>query len=226
MFMQYINSPSIVKELGRAKGVSRKDYWKSKHQVGYELSRRFGAIAAAGDRHLAEFVPWFLTERDSCLKWGFALTPYSYRISRFNKTPKDYAKILRSGKYPEIYSSGEEYINQMLAVLGKATFVTNVNLPNRGQHLGLPLGAVVETNAVFAAGGATPVNSGALPEGVNTLVYRHVVNQETLIKAVSEKNEALAFRAFLNDALVSRLSADTAWKLFKAMVKKTNFNFK
>jgi len=226
MFMKYINTPEVVNMLGKAKNVDRSKYWQSRRHVCYELSRRFGAIAAAGDRHLAEFVPWFLTGRDSCLRWGFGLTPYSYRLKRFKEAPLQFRKELRSGKFPEIYSSGEEYMNQMLAVLGKTTFVTNVNLPNRGQHLGLPLGVVVETNAVFTSEGASPVNSGMLPEGVNTLVYRHVVNQESLVKAVRTGDEGLAFRAFLNDALVSRLSTDTAWKLFKTMVKKTNFNFK
>ena len=107
----------------------------------------------------------------------------------------------------------------------KTTFVTNVNMPNCGQHAGLPLGAVVETNAVFSEGGASPVYSGGLPDGVNTLVYRHVVNQETLVKAVVSRSKELAFRAFINDVLVSRLPTLKAQELFESMIKKTRFKF-
>ena len=226
LFMKHVNDPKIVSKFGKVIGLTREgSMWKNAHQVGYELSRRFGVIAAAGDRHLSEFVPYFLTDRDSCLKWGFGLTPYSYRINRFRNAPKQTAKVLKSGIYPEINASGEEYMNQMLAVLGKTTFVTNVNMPNCGQHAGLPLGAVVETNAVFSEGGASPVYSGGLPDGVNTLVYRHVVNQETLVKAVVSRSKELAFRAFINDVLVSRLPTLKAQELFESMIKKTRFKF-
>ena len=225
LFMEYISSPGIVKKLGRSKR-DRSLYFGSEHQVCYELSRRFGAIAAAGDRHLAEFVPWFLTDRYACSRWGFGLTPYSYRKERFKDAPVQFAKTLKSGVHPDIWASGEEYMNQMLAVTGKTVFVTNVNLPNNGQHLELPLGAVVETNAVFSSDGVNPVSSGALPEDVTPLVLRHVINQETLLNSVLTKNEDLAFRAFVNDPLVGRIPIDKAWKLYKTMLKKTGFRFK
>ncbi|MFH1074044.1 MAG: alpha-glucosidase/alpha-galactosidase [Candidatus Firestonebacteria bacterium] len=225
MFMKYINSSEVVKKLGKLKG-NKSLYFDNKYQVCYELSRRFGAIAAAGDRHLAEFVPWFLTDKHSCRRWGFGLTPYSYRIKRFKSLPVRFAKILRSGKYPDIRNSGEEYISQMSAVFGKTTFVTNVNLPNTGQHLGLPLGAVVETNAVFSSNGVKPIASGALPKEVTPLVLRHVLNQEALLESVLTKNKELAFRAFVSDPLVGRISLNEAEKLFETMINKTNFKFK
>jgi alpha-galactosidase len=134
--------------------------------------------------------------------------------------------ILKAGFYKDLKDSGEEYINQMLAILGKTKFVTNVNIPNVGQHDGIPLGAVVETNAHFSSAGVKPVYSGALPPLVNQLVMRHVTNQEALVKAVRTKNEDLAFSAFVNDPLTSRIALDDAWKLFKTMVKKTKFSFK
>ncbi|MFH1075074.1 MAG: alpha-glucosidase/alpha-galactosidase [Candidatus Firestonebacteria bacterium] len=226
MYLEHVNSPKVVNKFGKSKGIKKEQYFKSESQVCKILTKRFGAIAAAGDRHLAEFVPWFLLDKNSCRRWGFNLTPFSYRIKRFKEVPVQFAKTLKLGKHQDLYGSGEEYINQMMAVTGKTTFVTNVNLPNSGQHLGLPLGAVVETNAVFSSAGVSPVSSGALPDEITPLVLRHVINQETILKSVLTKNEDLAFRAFASDPLVGKIAFDDAWKLFKTMVKKTNFKFK
>ncbi|OGF45026.1 MAG: hypothetical protein A2452_08450 [Candidatus Firestonebacteria bacterium RIFOXYC2_FULL_39_67] len=226
MYLDHVKTPKVTNKLGRSKGIKKDLYFNSESQVSNILTRRFGAIAAAGDRHLSEFVPWFLSSKDSCKRWGFNLTPYSYRIKRFKEAPIQFAKTLNSGKHQELYGSGEEYINQMIAVTGKGKFTTNVNLPNKGQHKGVPLGAVVETNAVFSSKGVKPVESGALPEEVTQLVLRHVINQETILKSVLTKNEDLAFTAFANDPLTGKIALDDAWKLFKTMIKKTNFKFK
>ena len=225
MYMEHVRSPKIVSKFGKSKGIKKDQYFSSQSQVSHYLTKTFGAIAAAGDRHLAEFVPWFLLEKNSCRRWGFNLTPFSYRTKRYRDAPIQFAKTLKSMKHQELHGSGEEYINQMMAITGKTTFVTNVNLPNKGQHLGLPLGAVVETNAVFSAAGVNPVNSGSLPEMVTPLVLRHVINQENVIKAVVTRNEELAFKAFASDPLVGHIALDDAEKLFKTMVKKTNFKF-
>ena len=46
-----------------------------------DLFRRYGYIAAAGDRHLAEFCEgkWYLKDPDTVRSWGFGLTPVSWR---------------------------------------------------------------------------------------------------------------------------------------------------
>lgn len=113
----------------------------------------------------------------------------------------------------------------MLAIVGKGMIRTNVNLPNRGQVTGIPKGAILETNAVFSQNKVEPVASGQLLPQVHSLVMRHVVNQESLIKAVFTEDKDLAFQAFLNDPLVT-LSVDDAWKLFNEMLKRTRFTFR
>ena len=223
---EHIAKPGVIRKYTKEEVCVDDNYFSSKKQVALELFRRFGILGAAGDRHLAEFVPWFFSSEDSCYRWAFRKTPYSYRINNFKKTTKELAKILKTKKFPKLRGSGEEYLNQMIAVtIGDTPFRTNVNLPNRGQVGNLPENAVVETNALFSKAGIEPINSGSLPAPVNSLVMRHVVNQETLIKAVFERNEDLAFSAFLSDPLCGRLALDDAWKLFKTMIKNTNFRF-
>ncbi len=132
---------------------------------------------------------------------------------------------MKNGTFPKLSRSGEEYLSQMLALTGQGTLKTNVNLPNCGQMQDIPANAIVETNAVFSKGKVEPVRSGRLPKNVNVLVLRHVLNQESLIKAVFTEDKDLAFQAFLNDPLVT-LSIDDVWRLFNGMLKKTHFEFK
>jgi alpha-galactosidase/6-phospho-beta-glucosidase family protein len=182
-------------------------------------------LPAAGDRHLAEFVPWFLTSAKSCYTWGFCLTPYSYRIKRWRTAPREQQRQL-DGKDPITLSgSGEEYVNQMAALIGLTSFRTNVNLPNTGQMGGMPKGALVETNALFSQDRVEPVVSGELPSAVNALIHPHVVNHELVIRAVLEGDKDMAFRAFINDPLTQRLALDDAWALFNRMLKATHFRF-
>ncbi|NOX96619.1 MAG: alpha-glucosidase/alpha-galactosidase [Nitrospirae bacterium] len=225
LLQEYMTKPRVIRKYTKREVETKKRVFIDHHQVAYELFRRFGVLAAAGDRHLAEFVPWFLTSRDSCFRWGFCLTPYSYRLQRYRDASKRFRQMMRTGKFPELSWSGEEYLNQMLALTGQGSFKTNVNLPNFGQMQNIPAGAVVETNAVFSKDRVVPVPSGALPANVNVLVLRHVLNQESLVKAVFTEDKDLAFQAFLNEPLVS-LSMDDAWKLFNTMLKKTHFEFK
>ena len=51
-----------------------------KHRIKLELFGRFGVLPAAGDRHLAEFFPGFLTEASEFGKrWGVHLTTIADR---------------------------------------------------------------------------------------------------------------------------------------------------
>ena len=53
----------------------------SAQRVKFDLFKRFGYIAAAGDRHLAEFCPgdWYLESPEQVREWKFGLTPVSWR---------------------------------------------------------------------------------------------------------------------------------------------------
>ena len=222
----HLRKPGVMRFYTEAETMRRcPTVFDSQHRVTFELLHRFGILPAAGDRHLAEFVPWFLTGEKSCLKWGFRLTPYSYRIERWNTGPRVFRRQVQGREPYEIKTSGEEYINQMAALLGLTEFRTNVNLPNRGQMGGIPAGAVVETNALFAKDSVEPIVSGALPPEVNALVYPNVINQEAVVKAALTGDKDLGFRAFASDPLMHRIPLDTAWKMFNEMLKATRFKF-
>lgn len=188
------------------------------HQVKYELLRRFGILGAAGDRHLAEFVPGFTRSPEELARWGILMTPVSMRIRRWKDAPLRTQSIME-GKQPFVIEhSGEEGVQQITSLLGLGNLMTNVNVPNVGQITNLPLGAVVETNAYFSRDSVRPITAGALPAGVLSLVSRHVSNQEMIIEAALTGDKDLAFQAIFNDPTTTA-PIDDAWAMFNEMLQ-------
>ena len=191
------------------------------NRVKFDLFKRYGLMAAAGDRHLAEFCPpWYLKSPDVVEKWKFNLTPVSWRKNDLQEKIALSNRLVKGEERVNIKASGEEGVKQIKAILGLGDFVTNVNLPNIGQIRGLPLGAVVETNAVFSTDSVRPVMAGELPPDVHNLVIRNVINQETILKAAIKKDINLAFKAFANDPLMTAGISD-AWELLRRMLENT-----
>lgn len=203
------------------KGHWMNDFFASANRVKFDLFKRYGIIAAAGDRHLAEFCPpWYLKDPETAKSWMFGLTPVSWRKENLVTRLEKSKRLLSGEEVFELAPTGEDGILQMKAIAGLGDFVTNVNLPNYGQISNLPIGAVVETNAIFSHNSVIPVQAGSLPDDVQSLVYRHVVNQETTLRAAFNKDKNLAFRAFANDPLMTANIKD-AWQLFSDMLKAT-----
>jgi len=208
---------------GLAEESTHASYFKSGERVKMDLFRRYGLIAAAGDRHLAEFCPpgWYLKTPETVTSWQFSLTPVSWRIQQREEL-KSKSKAFRNGTQTMVpEQSGEEGIRQIKALVGLGGLVTNVNLPNRGQMPGFPDDAVVETNAFFSRDSVQPVITEGLPCPLRNLTLQHVENQEGIIDAAMERNLEAAFLVFLNDPLVRAISREDAHKLFTYMTEKT-----
>ncbi len=194
------------------------DWFRSAEQVKFTLFQRFGLLAAAGDRHLVEFLPGFISSEETLYRWGVIRTPVSWRIERWHSAPQ----ILRqrmSGRQPlELKASGEEGVGQIKALVGLGDVVTNVNLENCGQVNNLPVGAVVETNAHFSRDQIRPLSAGALPLGLASLLARHCANQEMILSAALSGNRDLAFQAVYNDPTTC-LPIDAAWEMFTRLLQ-------
>ncbi|WP_274653490.1 alpha-glucosidase/alpha-galactosidase [Paenibacillus humicola] len=197
-------------------------HFSSAYRVQFDLFRRYGIIAAAGDRHLAEFMPlgWYLKDPETVKSWKFSLTPIESRMQKQEELTIRSKRLAAGEESLQLKHSGEEGIRMIKALLGLGDFVTNVNVPNEGQIKGLPLGSVVETNALLIRDNVKPVLAGQLPVDVENLVARHIRNQETVLKAALLKDHSLAFRALLNDPLVS-IGIGAAEQLFDRMLQNT-----
>ena len=190
-------------------------------KVTFDLFRRFGYISAAGDRHLAEFCPgkWYLESPERVKEMKFGLTPVSWRKEDLQNRLKRSREIL-DGDEIKLWNTGEEGVNQMRALLGLCDLITNVNIPNRGQIPNLPLGAVVETNAIFRSGQLDPVFAGEIPAQIYPLVSRVCAEQEAVFDAISRRDIEAIFSAFASDPLVT-CGIEDARKMFDEMVNNT-----
>lgn len=198
------------------------NFFKSEDKVKMDLFWRYGYIAAAGDRHLAEFCEgkWYLESPERAKEMHFGLTPVAWRKQDLKERLAKSARLISGEEEVEVKTTGEEGINQIRALLGLCDLVTNVNIPNEGQIPNLPMGAVVETNAVFRANSLKPVFAGAIPQSIYPLISRASGEQEIVFEGIKERDLEKIFSGFANDPLVT-CGMENARKLFIEMCENT-----
>ncbi len=193
------------------------------NKVKLNLYQRFGALAAAGDRHLAEFVSnqWYTQNPETVKQWAFNLTTVDFREERQKERIEESIEMAEGRKTFVLKHSGEEAVELMKALLGFGTMVSNVNLPNQGQMPQMPLGAIVETNCVFSNDQVKPVLSNPLPKGALNLVLQNSTNIELAYEGIKERNLQKIYNAFENQPLCAHLSMNDTQELFKRMCLNT-----
>ncbi|MDW2799851.1 alpha-glucosidase/alpha-galactosidase [Clostridium boliviensis] len=195
------------------------------HRVKFDLFRRYGLIAAAGDRHLAEFMPGtdYLKDPETVTSWKFGLTTVDWRKNDLKKRLAKSSRLAAGEEEIELKPSGEEGILLIKSLCGLERTISNVNIPNSYlQITNLPADAVVETNAVFSRDSIKPVIAGTIPENVLELIKPHTDNHERILKAALSCDRTLVCDAFLNDPLVKgRVSDDEVKSLVDDMIENT-----
>ncbi|MBC8586137.1 family 4 glycosyl hydrolase [Youxingia wuxianensis] len=194
-----------------------------KHRIKFDLFLRYHKIAAAGDRHLAEFCPgqWYLDNPDVVKQWGFGLTTVPARREEYQERYENAMAVINGTREFHPEESGEEGVHQMKALMGMGDLVTNVNLPNQGQVSDLPLGRIVETNAHFTSGKITPVIAGELGGVPHAMTIRVSDNFDQVVTSCLKDDLSGCLSAFQNDQLVTRISHGQAEEMFMAMLKNT-----
>ena len=175
------------------------------HRVKFDRFNRYGRIAAAGDRHLAEFMPGneYLNDPETVASWKFGLTTVDWRKADLQNRLAKSHRLLAGEEEVELKPTGEEGILLIKALCGLGRVVSNVNVPNTALQIpNLPAEAVVETNALFERDAIRPVMAGSLPEEVRQLILPHVRNHERILKAALTCDRELVVQAFLDDPLV------------------------
>lgn len=176
-----------------------------RHVLALTFLDRFGALPAAGDRHVAEFVPWALTESS---RWGAA---YNVELTAMSDRRADQAGYIADAdawlagtKDLQTWASGE------LPALVIDSLVTGtprelpVNIPNAGQVPDVPDGAVVESICVVDEQGVRHRDRAVLPPALAELVRRHSAVTELTLDAALAGDRGLASSAFLLDPLAGR----------------------
>lgn len=201
----------------------KRDTFAYANRVKMNMYRTFGALGAAGDRHLVEFMnnQWYLADRETIEYWKFALTTVDFRIKQMEERIAESIALAEGSKAVEVKKSDEEAVELMKALLGFETRVSNVNMPNRGQMKDMPLGAIVETNAVFSNNNVSPVTAAPLPTAAKNLVLRGLYNIEDCYEGIRERSFGKIFTSFINQPLCANLSKRRAYELFSKMVVNT-----
>jgi alpha-galactosidase/6-phospho-beta-glucosidase family protein len=168
-----------------------------------ELCGLYGHLPAAGDRHLCEFVPGYLSDEKERERLDLRVTTVDVRRERLAADRESVRRMVRGDEPIPAGPSREEISDIIAAVWTGEDSVNIVNLPNAGQVRDLPLGAVVETYGALNGTGASGIVFGELPPPVAALVHPHVFNQEATVQAGLTGDRDLAFRTFVNDPLVA-----------------------
>ena len=184
--------------------------------IKFELYDRYKALPAAGDRHLAEFLngKWYLSSPEAVEKKHFSLTSVDWRIEELQKKIDTTKRIAKGEEECPFESSHEEGVRQIKAILGLGDLVSNVNLPNSGQMKGYPLGAIVETNAIFSKDSVKPLNAMPLPVEVDAMIIKHVYHHEAFIKALRNRDIDLVKAIIADDPQCGGVSFEDVSRVF------------
>lgn len=180
----------------------------SSDQVKFSLFDLYGAMPYPGDRHLVEFVPNFLSEKNQHgADYGVELTSVEDRQTVWMNHFKARIAEWTSGDDTSVPRElSEESVAPILAaLLGGEPTIQPVVYPNQGQIADLPAGSAVETLATFSSDRLSPHPSGPLPEPIRALVYKHCLIQDLTVDAALEGSRDKVVQAMVADPLNSRL---------------------
>jgi alpha-galactosidase len=176
------------------------------HQLKLALLDRYGALPGAGDRHVAEFFPWVLTEESAWGKaWGVELTSIADRVRDDADYRAEIQQIIDGEKPVPAWQSGE----MVAPIIDSLTTGTHrelpLNLPNAGQAPYLPADVVVETMCVVDGDGIRGRDAVVPPAPCAEWTRRHVAVQELTVQAAVSGDANLALAAMALDPLGGRI---------------------
>ena len=190
---------------GQPEPFSKADFAR-RHVLSLTLFDRFGALPAAGDRHLAEFMPSILTEASGWGKaWGIELTPISRRQEHQEGYIRDVEAVVDRSAELSTYPSGELVAPVIDSLITGVRREVPLNLPNVGQCPDLPLESVVEAICVVDDEGMRGRDAAHAPAPLAELLRRHVAVQELTIEAALRADAKLFRSALALDPLAGRL---------------------
>lgn len=174
------------------------------HQLKTELLRRFGVLPAAGDRHLAEFLPGFVTEDSGWgERWGVKLTTIADRERGQAAHVDAFEALLAADEIPR-HPSGEMLAPLIDSMLRDVPRSLPLNVPNAGQCPDLPADAVVESMCTVDASGIQGGEPVVAPPGLAEHLRRVAAAQELTVEAAVRGDREAAVEAMLADPLAGR----------------------
>jgi alpha-galactosidase/6-phospho-beta-glucosidase family protein len=205
-------SMDLPEEMGIPK-ISPGDKWTkgdliAHNRVKLELFRRFGALPAAGDRHLVEFFAGFLTDESGWgRRWGVELTSIEARERSEKQYVAEFEAQLASPEV-SIWPSGELVAPLVDSLITGTARPMPLNIPNSGQCPDLPADVVVESICVGDADGVRGRDRAAAPRFMAEQLRRVSASQELTVEAGLSGSRSKVTEAMLLDPLAGRIDLD------------------
>ncbi len=190
----------------------------SNMRVSASLFKVFGAYPAPGDRHVAEFVPYFLN-RDSDYGKRYDLS----LMQAYGQSPEHWEEIKNhlDGYMPvdRYLKRSDEMAISLIEALGSSNWTMKavkndnphfgvvryfdaVNIPNYGLVTNLPEGSILEIPAIVRNNAVRGVFIGDIPPGIATMISQRIYQQNLTMEAALSGDRRLALQAMLLDPLV------------------------
>ena len=187
------------------------------------LFKLYGALPAAGDRHIAEFFPHFINESTN---WG---ADYGIKLTSIEDRQgmEMFAKMLIVSTLrgeidlkPFMEGVSGEAANKIIrAITTNEKYIGIMNLPNNGQISNLPMNAIVETYGVIDVLGANAISFGNVPAGIQNILEHHVRQQEMTVEAAMSGSREVALQVLLNDPLSGQLTVSQARQMLEELLE-------
>jgi alpha-galactosidase len=186
------------------------DPYEGPQQVSAQLMDIYGLYPSPGDRHVAEFFPWFLQRQGDHLGHGLQSgLDMTNDIIAGKGTLWDRLRAEAEGTTPlnhqlfEETREGERVVSIMESILFDVpSRELAVNVANNGLMPGPPDWAVVEVPGKIDGRGVRGTAPGPLPAAVEDILRQRVYQQELTVEAALSGDRTLALQALLADPLV------------------------
>lgn len=190
-------------------------------RVKLELFARFGVLPGAGDRHLAEFFPGFLTEESGWgARWGVPLTSIEER-ERDQRAYIDAFESMLTLDAVSSMPSGEMVAPVIRSLEQDEPGWFPLNIPNTEQVADLPSGVAVESICTVDGRGVRGRDHVELPAPAAEILRRVSSSQELTVEAAVTGDRDTVFAAMLLDPLAGRTDYDELARMTDEMLGAT-----
>ena len=188
--------------VGRVELESVFDVFVDRLAVKLTLFEQLGVLFGAGDRHVTEFIPGFLSEaNERGRRYGVLPTTIDQREEMALARRANVERLV-DGPPQEPQRSREQLAPVMAALAGGPAGNFIVNVPNEGQIDNLPRDAIVECIAQISTLGVRPLAVGPLPHAAYAVTAPHVARQELIVEAALTGRREPALAALATDPMV------------------------
>lgn len=180
------------------------------------LTSLYGLFPSPGDRHVAEFFPWFLRLDGETLRYGTQSgLDMTNRIFATKDTTREQLRAQADGIEPldpallEEAREGERLIHIIDAIVHDRILPElAVNVRNDGLIANLPPWAIVEVPGQISGFGVRGISVGELPEGIAGILRQRIDQQELTVDAALAGDRQLAVQSLLADPLMANVSIE------------------